>query len=128
MTDAEIAEVTTAAMSNFLTTFSVFLSIATAYLAAAYLVGKKLNLLQLSIVNGSYLIATSVLGYLVWANFRVFYLYASLDSAGSMAQFDNRPTLIDFSWPITSLLIIIVAGSFTFMHSVRKAGSDERNK
>ena len=53
----EFAELSASAMSNFLATFSVFLSVATAYLVAAYLVGKKLTTLQLSIVNGSYLIS-----------------------------------------------------------------------
>ncbi|MDB3908600.1 hypothetical protein N9390_03620 [Gammaproteobacteria bacterium] len=97
MTAFEIAEITASAMGNFLTSFSVFLSVASAYLVAAYLVGSKLTTLQLAIVNGSYLIATSILGYLVGANFRVFYIWASSNPEGVIRQSENRPALIDFS-------------------------------
>lgn len=125
MNATEIAEIAAISMGNFLTTFSVFLSIASAYLVAAYLVGAKLTSLQLAIVNGSYLIATSILGFLVGANFRVFFIWASSNSEGLVRQSESRPWLIDFSWPITILLLIIVIGSLTFMHSVRKGGSGE---
>lgn len=124
MNATEIAEIAAISMGNFLTTFSVFLSIASAYLVAAYLVGAKLTSLQLAIVNGSYLIATSILGFLVGANFRVFFIWASSNSEGLVRQSEGRPWLIDFSWPITILLLIIVIGSLTFMHSVRKGDSD----
>jgi len=66
------SEITAIEMENFLTTFSVFLSGASAYLVAADLAGSTLTILQLSIVTGSYIIATSILGYFVCANFRVF--------------------------------------------------------
>lgn len=123
MNTFEIAEITAISMSNFLTSFSVFLSIASAYLVAAYLVGTKLTSLQLAIVNGSYLIATSILGFLVSANFRVFFIWASSNSEGLVRQAENRPWLIDFSLPISILLLIIVIGSLTFMYSIRKGGS-----
>ena len=121
----EIAEITASSMGNFLTSFSVFLSVASAYLVAAYLVGAKLTTFQLSIVNGSYLIATSILGYLVGANYRVFYIWASSNSEGVVRQSENRPALIDFSWPISILLLIIVIGSLAFMYSIRTGGSDD---
>jgi hypothetical protein len=119
----ETAEITAFAMSNFLATFGVFLSIATAYLAAAFLVGNKLSSLQLAIVNGSYLIATSILGFLVSSNFRVFFIWASSDPNGLVAQSPNKPFLVDFTWPLTMLLFIIVIGSFAFMYSIRKGSS-----
>ena len=49
----EVAAITAAHMGNFLTAFTVFLSIATAYLIAAYLVGKKLTNLQKLYVEGT---------------------------------------------------------------------------
>jgi hypothetical protein len=119
----ETAEMTAFAMSNFLATFGVFLSIATTYLVAAFLVGNKLTSLQLAIVNGSYLIATSILGYLVSANFRVFFIWASSDSNRVISQSPDKPFLVDFTWPLTILIFIIVIGSFTFMYSIRKGGS-----
>ena len=125
MSAYEIAEITASNMSNFLTTFSVFLSVATAYLVAAFLVGKKLSSLQLTIVNGSYLISAAILGYLVSANFRVFYIWASSDPKGLVANSTIKPFLVDFTWPLTLLLVVIVIGSLTFMFSVRNRESDE---
>ncbi|MFK7864826.1 MAG: hypothetical protein AB8B95_11445, partial [Pseudohongiellaceae bacterium] len=119
MNPIEIFEMSALAMGNFLTTFSVFLSVATAYLVAAYLAGAKLTTLQLSIVNGSYLIATSILGYLVASNFRVFFIWASSNPEGLVRQSGRAPVLIDFTWPLSTLLIIIVIGSLTFMYSIR---------
>ena len=119
MNEYEITELTHMAMGLFLTTFSVFLSVATAYLVAIYLVGNKLSTLQLFIVNGSYLISTTILGYLTAANFRVFYIYASTNVEGTVRKSGNGPLLIDFTWPITILLSIIVVGSITFMYSIR---------
>ena len=125
MNEFEIAEMSALAMGNFLTTFGVFLSIASAYLAAAYLVGAKLTKLQITIVNGSYLIATSILGYLVCANFRVFFIWASSNPDGIIRQSGRGPILIDFTWPLLVLLLIIVAGSFTFMYSIRSGRSGD---
>ena len=121
----EFAELSAAAMGNFLATFSVFLSVATAYLVAAYLVGRKLTTLQLSIVNGCYLISSSILGYLVAANFRVFYIWSSSNIEGTIRQSADRPALIDFTWPLTTLLVVIVLGSLTFMYSIRRGDSDD---
>lgn len=119
----ELAEITAIAMGNFLTTFGVFLSVASAYLVAAYLVGAKLTGFQLTVVNGSYLIATSILGYLVGANFRVFFIWASSNTEGFIRQSGRGPIMIDFTWPLSILLIIIVLGSLTFMYSIRRGGS-----
>ena len=120
----EVAAITAAHMGNFLTAFTVFLSIATAYLIAAYLVGKKLTNLQLVVVNSSYLISTAILGYLVSANFRVFYIWASSNPMGLVAQSNLRPYLVDFTWPLVVLLTVIVVGSLTFMFSIRR-GDEE---
>lgn len=123
MNTFELAEITAIAMSNFLATFGVFLSVATAYLVAANLAGKNLTKLQLVIVNGSYLIATTILGYLVGANFRIFFIWASFNPEGVIAQSSNRPFLVDFTWPLVMLMLVIIVGSLTFMNSVRKGSS-----
>lgn len=121
----EIAELTAIAMGNFLTTFSVFISIASAYLVAAYLVGKNLTGLQLTIVNGCYLIATTILGYLVGANFRIFHLWASRNREMESQSLNELPALVDFYWPLTCLIVIIVLGSLTFMVTVRKSNLND---
>jgi hypothetical protein len=125
MNEYEIAEITAISMGNFLTTFSVFLSVASAYLVVAYLVGSKLTILQLSIVNGSYIIATSILGYLVSANFRVFFIWARSNTDGLVRQSGRGPVLIDFTWPVTILLLTIVVASLIFMYSIRRGGSSD---
>jgi hypothetical protein len=119
----ELSELTMVQMSNFLTAFSVFLSVVTAYIVAAYVVGSKLTPLQLAIVNCCFLIAATILGYLTSASFRVFFIWASSNSEGPVAQSDIGPVLVDFTWPLATLLFVIEIGCFVFMYSVRRRGS-----
>jgi len=118
----EVSELTMVQMSNFLTAFSVFLSVATAYIVAAYVVGTKLTRLQLAIVNCCFFIAATILGYLTSASFRVFYIWATLNAEGPVARSADGPLLVDFTWPLAALLCVIVVGSFVFKYSVRRGG------
>ena len=102
-----------------------FLTVVTAYQVVAYLVGKKLTSLQFTIVNTCFLISASILGYLIFGNFRVFYIYASSGQEGLVSNSDIAPTLVDFTWPIIIFLAVLVLGSLTFMYSVRKSESGE---
>jgi hypothetical protein len=125
MSEFEIASITAAAMANFLTAFTVFLSIVTAYIVAAFVAGSRLTKLQLVIVNLSFLIATSILGYLVVAAFRRFY-----SSAIAKSNFnpEGGPLAIDFTCPLGMLIVIFIAGCLIFMHTIRKETQSERDQ
>ena len=68
MTEYEIADLTASVLSNFLTSFTVFLSIVSAYVISAFAAGEKLTKIQLTIVNLCFLVAVGILGFLVLAN------------------------------------------------------------
>ena len=72
----EVAEIMAAQMGNFLTAFTVFLSIATGYLITAYLLGKQLTNLQLVAVNVRYLMSPAILCYIVCAPICVYNIWA----------------------------------------------------
>ena len=74
MSEFELAELAGTAMSNFLTSFTVFISIVTAYVVAAFAAGRKLTKLQVSVVNTCFLIASVAMGLLSVFIFRVFLL------------------------------------------------------
>ena len=120
MSEYEVADLTHNAMNMFLTAFGVFISVVTAYIVATYMAASKLTALQLSIVNGCFLVSVGILGYLVIGNFKAFYVYAAMNFENSFGQSADRPILVDFSLPLTILLAGIVLGSLVFMYSVRQ--------
>ena len=72
MSEFELAELAGTSMSNFLTSFTVFVSIVTAYVVAAFAAGRKLTKLQVSVVTTCFLIASVAMGLLSVFIFRVF--------------------------------------------------------
>ena len=120
MNEYQLSELAQMAMSNFLATLGVFLSIVTAYIVATFVAARRLNALQLSIVNLSFVVSAGILGYLAVSNFRVFYIFVSLNAAGPVQSSPNKPVLIDFTWPLSILLLGIVIGSVVFMVSARR--------
>jgi hypothetical protein len=118
MTEYELAELTTGAMSNFLTSFTIFVSIVTAYAITAFVAGKKLSTLQVSVINTCFLIACGAMGLLFVLIFRVF-----LRRAQTLDTFDESIVvagpLVDFSWVVGVLYIILTCGSIIFMWNVR---------
>ena len=72
MTEYEISDLAGGAMSNFLTTFTIFMSIVTAYVIAAFVAGRRLSKIQASVVNFCFLISSGVIGLLSVLIFGVF--------------------------------------------------------
>jgi hypothetical protein len=115
MTEYEIASLTATVLSNFLTAFTVFLSIVSAYVLAAFAAGDRLTRVQLSIINCCFLAAVGILGFLVVSLYRRF-----LDLAQSINVSQGWIAAFDFSWPLSVLLIAIIIGCFVFMWNVRE--------
>jgi hypothetical protein len=124
MSEFELSELAGAAMSNFLTSFTVFVSIVTAYVVAAFGAGVKLTKLQVSIVNVCFLIASGAIGLLSVLIFQVFLRRAQ--AIGAL----NDPNvgvvlIVDFTWVVAALYVILVCGSLAFMWNVRQPKSNK---
>lgn len=124
MSEFELAELAGTAMSNFLTSFTVFVSIVTAYVVAAFAAGRKLTKLQASVVSTCFLIASVAIGLLSVLIFRVFLLRTK-----ALAQL-NSPDIgvgvvVDVTWAVAILYVILVCGSLVFMRNTRQPNATE---
>jgi hypothetical protein len=117
----ELAELTTGTMSNFLTSFTIFVSIVTAYVTTAFAAGQKLSRIQVSVVNTCFLIGCGSMGLLSVLIFQVFLrrVEALNSLSGSLAG-----PVVDFTWFVSALCIVLTVGSFIFMWNVRHPRSD----
>ena len=124
MSEFELAELAGTAMSNFLTSFTVFVSIVTAYVVAAFAAGWKLTKLQVSVVTTCFLIASVAIGLLSVLIFRVFLLRTQ-----TLAQLNNPDigvgVVVDVTWAVAILYVILVCGSLVFMRNVRQPNANK---
>ena len=121
MTEYEVADIAASVLANFLTSLTVFLSIVSAYVISAFVAGQRLTKIQLCIVNMCFLVAVGILGYLVVSLFRRFFgLVQSIEvERGLVGE-------VDFTWPLSALLVAIVVGSLIFMWNVRSEDGEPR--
>ncbi len=124
MSEYELADLAGVAMSNFLTSFTVFVSIVTAYVVAAFAAGKRLSKFQVSIVNVCFLMASGAMGLLSLLIFQVFLRRAQALTADSGASLGS-PITVDFTWVLVTLYLVLIGGSLLFMRSVRRTLADE---
>jgi hypothetical protein len=115
MTMYEMADYTNSLLDTFLTTFTIFMSIVTAYVITAFAAGGRLTKFQQAIVNVLFLLSTSVVGLLAMLTFRRFYLHALVAETPVVPE--NTP--VDFTIPLTAIFVVLVLGAITFMWSVR---------
>ena len=124
MSEYELPDLAGVAMSNFLTSFTVFVSIVTAYVVAAFAAGKRLSKVQVSIVNVCFLMASGAIGLLSLLIFQVFLRRAQALTAISEANLGS-PITVDFTWVLVILYLVLIGGSLLFMRSVRRTLADE---
>jgi hypothetical protein len=120
MSEYELADYTNSLMNTFLTTFTMFMSIVTAYVVTAFAAGNRLTQFQFAVVNVIYLIATGVIGLLAIIVFRRFFAHAIIVAT---PVGDGVETAVDFTIPIGLIFISMVVGSLMFMWSVRNPKS-----
>ena len=119
MTEYEITSLTAEIMANFLATFTIFVSIVTAYVVTAFVAGSRLTVYQLSIVNACFLTSSLVIGFL---SITIYQRATSLARQTWHLTETTAPP-IDFSWMILLLYVGLLVGSFLFMTSVRRVSS-----
>ncbi len=115
MTEYEIADYATSVMSNFLSAITIYFSVVTAYVVAAYTTGERLSKLQLSIVNITFTIASGIMGLLSFLLCSRFY-----ELVNQSGHIRGDTPIVDFSIPLGILVSIVFLGSIIFMWSVRR--------
>ena len=114
MSEYELLDYTGTLMGNFQSALTLYFTIVTAYVIAAFIAGTRLTRLQLYVVNICFVIAASVVGYLTVAIFDRFFAFASQNNVP-----DGTSAPVDFTWPLGILVTIIFVGCIIFMWSVR---------
>jgi hypothetical protein len=122
MSEYELADLAGGNMGNFLTSFTVFISIVTAYVITAFAAGHRLSGIQVSVVNTCFLLACSAMGLLSLLIFQVFLRRAQ--ELSSMSGAEAVP-LVDFTWLVAALYIVLTLGCIIFMWNVRHPRPDE---
>ena len=121
MSEYELAELTTGAMGNFLTSFTIFVSIVTAYAITAFVAGARLSNIQASVVNACFLVSSSVIGLLSVLIFGVF-----LRRAQALAEMSGTAVgPVNFTWFVAGLYIALTVGCLVFMWNIRHPSRDE---
>lgn len=118
MDEYQLSDLASGQMSNFLTSFTVFVSIVTAYVVAAFAAGSRLTRLQLLTINFCFLLLACAIGLLSFLLFQRF-LALVLSMQTLQTEVPQVP-LIDFSWFIAALYVALILGSLIFMTNVRR--------
>lgn len=115
MAEYELAAYTTSMMSNFLTALTIYFSIVTTYVVAAFVAGARLIKIQLAIVNLCFVIAAGIMGPMSVLIFMRFF-----SSATRVANGDGSIGPINFTAPLSILIAGVFIGCLVFMWSIRK--------
>ena len=119
MSEYELIDLAAAIMANFFTTFTIFLSIVTAYVIAAFMAGDKLTKVQVSIINMCFLVSSGIIG---WLSLSLFQRAATLAQRGETLR---DVTILPFysTWMVGALFAALILGCIFFMWNVRHAGT-----
>lgn len=101
MDEYQLSDLASGQMTNFLTSFTVLVSIVTAYVVAAFAAGSRLTRLQLLTVNFCFLLSAGAIGLLSFLLFQWF-LALVLSMQTLQTEVPQVP-LIDFSWFIADI-------------------------
>mgnify|MGYP003581546546 CR=1 FL=1 len=115
MTEAERIALFTDAHGLALATLSIFITIVTAYLVAAYLVGRELTTFQVRFMSLLFLVFS---GFTIWGTLAYFYIGDSLSTESGptwLTPLGMKPSLV-----VVPIQVLIVLGCLYFMRSMRK--------
>jgi hypothetical protein len=119
MTEYELSDYTATIMGNFLTALTVYFSVVTAYVVAAFVAGSRLSTTQLIIVNSCFTIAAGVVGFLAVLIFARFFAFATLTPDP-----DSPMKPVNFTVPLVILIVGIYVCCLVFMWDVRRREDD----
>ena len=119
MTEYEISDYTATLMGNFLTALTVYFSVVTAYVVAAFAAGSRLSKTQLVIVNSCFTVAAGIIGLLTVLIFNRFFVFATLTPDP-----DGASQPVNVTVPLTILIIGVFVGCLVFMWDIRRREDD----
>ena len=119
MTEYELSDYTATIMGNFLTALTVYFSVVTAYVVAAFVAGARLSKTQLIIINSCFTVAAGVVGLLTVVIFTRFFAFATLTPDP-----DSAIESVNVTVPLVVLIVGIFVGCLVFMWDVRRREDD----
>jgi hypothetical protein len=118
MTQYEALDLAQSAYGNSLAAYAVFVSIVSAYLATAYLVGSELSRVQVRLLTVLFLVVISVV---IWA-VSAYISWGSVFATTALGESFEQSAMAPQSW-VPALMAVIdvlaVAASVYFMWNVR---------
>ena len=119
MTEYELSDYTATLMGNFLTALTVYFSVVTAYVVAAFIAGSRLTKTQLIVVNSCFIVAAGIIGFLTVLIFNRFFAFAT-----QTPNPEGAGGPVDFTIPLSILIAGIFVGCLIFMWDVRRSKID----
>lgn len=119
MSEYQLIDTFNSTLSLLFTMFSLFITITTAYLVAAYAYGKKLTRTQCIIVSALYLVSS---GFFISTVFSAA-TRASYNAAMLNQVAPDYPVYLSYaaSYSLLVMMILGLAASIKFMMDIRKA-------
>jgi hypothetical protein len=118
MSAYDVADLAESIGANFLTTFTIIVSLTTTCVIAAFVAGRRLSRFQWVVVNASYVTSVAVIGFLSVQMFE----RATVMARRTAAEFNTPVAPHDVSWVIVLYCGLVVA-AMAFMTSVRNGGT-----
>ena len=119
MTEYELADLTTSVMGNYLTAYSTFITVSSAYVIAAFMAGGRLSQAQVAFLNLCFVTLT-VLTSVLCATMLARALALNLQSP--LADLSGPAWGPSAAFVVTGVVNgSIIVGCIWFMHRVRKS-------
>jgi hypothetical protein len=115
MTEAETIALFIEAHGLALATLSIFITLVTAYVVAAYFVGRELTKFQVRFLSLLFIVFA---GFTIWGTLAYFYIGDSLSPESGpiwLTPFGVKPSRV-----VVPIQVLIVLGCLYFMRSMRK--------
>ena len=118
MTEAELWHMALLATEDLQAILETLLTVLSAYLAAAYFVGKKLTRFQAALVSSLFVAAAGVAGFMSVVMWRrtVYFLDQLVDRFGVESFAPNRPLMAFFA----IMLALFIPACVSFMYQIRR--------
>ena len=124
MTGYELIDISLSYQDAWITHVMNFVTVFTAYLICAYLIGDKLSRLQLWVINVAYTMFTSGAGIFAYINQNRFHYYTQMAlerSPDATSVIGERVPPPEFAAISVILLILAYAASLVFMFQTRRS-------
>jgi len=121
MTGYEASDLLNGVISNQLANQAIFITVVSAYLVAAYAVGKRLTKYQVWFVNFTFILFV-LIGLAGTAEMtHLFYEYSALRTELTSGGASKEPKHHIALWTVAGVRLVLVSGALIFMWQVRRS-------